>query len=140
MPRPGDLRKSELEDDGVHTIIITIVDKSDKDVDFTTWKTRFTVVKEAYATFRECAELNNENIWVKLRSIPIVILPAELVLRVNGPLAFTTFDYIFVRSDQFNPKILRHELIHVYLYLSGRSWHGDRWHRSDLFRKCKAID
>lgn len=96
------------------------------------------IIEKGFAGFKKC--VGEENFPESgLIGAPIILLPSEkLVVFGSEIAAFTDLSSIFIRSDSFNTYNLWHEWTHVYLWLVGRRFLGDIFHKDELFAKTRG--
>jgi len=110
------------------------------------WAMYFHNIRQGYETFKNCLELEKEA--EKLRGVDIVVIPSRTIpLFEQHVVGFSLFKNVFVRRGRFNFNTVRHEFIHVYLYLKADSfWDNplvffrqlgiNLLHINPLFKKC----
>lgn len=113
---------------------MTVYNNTGVDFQEIEWDVKFLIIADAYRSFRECVggELDKIN-YERLRELSIVILPPK---EGGGMEALTFVPYIFIPANHFDVMTIRHELMHPYLYYTGRYLLGDYFHRSSLFKRC----
>lgn len=94
------------------------------------------IIYEAYTTLVECAGIQDEDVKNGLLKTRFIIVPSLFFIggEVDG---LTDIQDIFIRKDQFFHSKVRHELIHVYLFLTGKATVGNLLHTHSLFKKCE---
>ncbi len=123
-----------------HPLGMLVYDEAEKVVEETEWAWRFGIIGDAYSTFKACINPEDPEIDRALRNVPIIILPPEpIIILGQDTHAFTNLRTMFLRSDFFHRPELRHEWIHIYLFVTGKRFLGDLLHRDQRFKSCWRI-
>lgn len=85
--------------------------------------------------------IDDPEVASKMRLVPIVLIPGKpLFLYGEEKAGFTIFSLIFIRRDRISDRrSLLHERLHVFLFLTGRRFLGDPFHRDPLFKECEEM-
>lgn len=129
-----DYRPDESTSYRLHYLGMRIYNFSGQNLKEEEWDRKFFSIGAAYRILREClgTELD-EQAFVKLNSLFIIIVPAK------EKAGLATLKSFFVPLDRFTAEMIRHELLHPYLFFSRRSILGDPFHADPLFTRCGLI-
>ena len=138
----------------IHSFGMILYDKSGNSFSEKEWERKLKIVGDVYSVLRSCLGFEGDgSIDRQLRKVPVVVLPPEKIPGHKDDTAAVVYaDWasgsfgikftgatIFIRDDDFYPYILRHEWLHVYIYLvnidAGKEIQGDN-HANPLFKKC----
>ena len=139
---PGIYLERGFGDSGNTTVVppgIVLIDKSGHDLAVDSLKLWVFIIEQGFKSLKECIGESDFPEQALLK-VPIILLPPKKLVvfneEVNG---FTDTSLIFIRSDNFDMNFLRHEWIHIYLWLTGQRFLGDIFHKDPLFKKCVYI-
>ena len=130
FPKPGDQFLT-------HPFGMDIYNKSGIDFGTKDWERIFPVVGDAYIDLLGCVGKIGWPVEEGIKNTSIIILPPEPI--EGKPVTVGAFVYpgfLFVREDFFYISLIRHEWLHVYLFLSGERSGGDPEHKDLIFTRC----
>lgn len=122
----------------IHPLGMPVYNMSKEEMRQWDWDMRFYAIEGAFNTLKHCMGEEAKDLGELIRQVQIVVTPAEsirILFKKRG--GFTDLQRLFLRSDRFYMRYLRHEWIHFYLWAAGKRFFGDPFHRDPLFEKCE---
>lgn len=129
-------KPSEITSSRRHYLGMTVYNMTGEELKDQEWDLKFYAVTEGYLSLQNCigTELDR-GAYQKLKDISIVILPTKEYR--GGKIAMALFPYIYVYFNHLNAMVVRHEFVHLYLYLSKGKIFGDPLHSDLIFERCE---
>lgn len=104
------------------------------------WQDVFRTIHFAARTFAKCAAPLDPHASGELfRRFIVIIPPEDIFILTENVGGFTDLRSVFLRRDSFYDGALRHEWLHLYLFLSGEWMLGDIFHFDPRFETCKYV-
>lgn len=124
----------------VHPLRMKIYNMSGSVIPEQEWQDIFRIVHFAKRTLEKCAApLDVDAVEELLRRSIIIIPPKDIFILMENVGGFIDLRSIFIRRDQFFDSVIRHEWLHLYLFINGDSWLADWMHMDPRFIECKYV-